>query len=363
MLKIYHTENDSLATQYLEAGKLFGETIRTSVHKIAKSKAKAVLLRKKVAEKVLQNLASKPQAKDFLECLTAWSNGAQIATEQAMWLLADNLSGCQTMIARYGSGVALLHTEEDFKDIKQHMTGEQTLSFIDKGRLLNCLVYNDLMPGAGLYGWEDGMINAVDSLFLREDGIENVAQPVLANIISWMIWRMPPSQAEPTEIIKLISDLGELIDGYAINIVRKVGKNIEGYKLTLARSEVKLEYLVGGSGSYLVQANIVDPKYGRMMWALPPRNIWRGGYKYFLKRMATMSKHARKYQTVAQMSLDPAKIERVHKQIQKTIATDLASTYVNHDLGAICIGLVDKSGTSVSINRLIDDKSSIMCFY
>lgn len=357
MSKIYHAVGNTLVEQYSDVGLLFGENIRASVNKIAKNRSKSALLRKKVSEKVLKNLSTKPECQEFLKCLVAWSAGAGIKINQAMWLLADNLSGCQTMIARYGSGVALLHSEEEFRDathIELHMTTPHTMEFHDQGVVSKTLVYNDLMPGAGLYGWKRDMLVAVDSIFLSEDGIENVESPLLANVVAWLIWRMKPGEVEPIKIVKLVESLGELIDGYTINVVRKVGNKVEGYKLTFARDEHHPEYLGDKSGDYLRQVNIIDPKYPKMKWALPPKNIWRGGWKFFVTRLKTMDLHAKNYNAVARMSLDPKNLEQVHRLIQQTIFGDLREAYINPDMGAICIGLVDQSGTSVS-TKLNDD--------
>lgn len=348
MNSIYQTKGKTLEEQYFDVGTLFGESIRASAKVIARQRSKQSQIRKAVAEKSLINLRGKKQADEFLRCLQSWANGAQITIEQAMWLMADNLSGCQTMMVRYATGVSLMHTEEDFNDMSSHMTGEKVVSFDVGGELSRCIVYNDLLPGAGLYGWKRDLIVAVDTLFLREDGIEYVTNPVLANVIAWMIWRMSPEDASPENILTLNKDLGELIDGYAINIVRKVGGQVEGYKLTLARSESHLEHLGAKVGDYLRQVNIVDPSYSPMEWASKPRQIWRGGYKHFLERLQIMDGHVRLYAHLAQEHLSQDNIESCHFMIQKTIYTELNVAYINDNVGAVCIGLIDNIGTSVS---------------
>lgn len=355
MQNIYQAKGQTLNEQYFDVGQLFGETIRKSVKKIAKRRSEKARIRRQVSEQSLNNLRNKVACQEFLNCLDSWSRGAQITSKQAMWLLCDNLSGCQTFIGRYATGVALLHTEEDFEDIKAHMSGEHTLSFYDSGEIGRCLVYNDLFPGAGLYGWKENLITAVDSLFLKEDDIEKVENPLLVNVVSWLIWRMKPEEADPEKIFELIDDLGELIDGYAINVVRKVGEKIEGYKLTLARSELKVEYLGDENGSYLRQVNIVDPQYPPMKWATPPKNLWRGGWKYFRGRLTILDEHAAKYQVLGKVGLSSENMEQTHKKIQSEIFGELRDTYINSDVGAVCVGLVDMSGTSVS-TKMNDEK-------
>lgn len=348
MKNIYQAKGQTLSDQYFDLGTLFEESISASVKSIARKRSRLYQVRRMVAEKSLINLRDKPIASEFLVCIESWARGAKITTEQAMWLMADNLSGCQTMMARYGSGVALLHTEEDFVDMSTHMTGEKVVSMYADGEHSKCLAYNDLMPGAGLYGWKKDLIVAVDTLFLREDGIENVANPVLANVIAWMIWRMKPEEVDPEHILALSHELGELIDGYAINIIRKVGDKTEGYKITLARTESHIEYLGEQSGSYLRQVNIVEPNYPKMDWASKPVNIWRGGYKHFLERLQNIDIHMSRYSFLTSRRLSKDTIELSHFQIQKTIYTELSEAYINSNVGAVCVGLIDDIGTSVS---------------
>lgn len=347
-MEIYQTKGMTLTEQYFDVGALFGESIRKTVKSIARRTAKKSLIRKQVAERTFDNLRNNPLAKEFVECLAAWAQGAQISSEQAMWLMADNLTGCQTVIVKYKTGMGLLHTEEDFEDMSLHMTGEKIVSFNDRGNKSSCLVYNDLMPGAGLYGWKKDLIVAVDTLFLKEDGIEQIKNPMLANVIAWMMWRMSPVECEPSKVLELLGSLGELVDGYAINVIRKVDSRIEGYKMTLARSESRTEYVDQNIGSYLRQVNIVDPSYPPMTYASPARNIWRGGYKYFLGRLATIDEHLSRYRNYLGESIEGKSLRQVHTGIQKTIYTELHDAYINENVGAVCIGFVDELSTSVS---------------
>jgi len=355
MSTIYKAKGETLTEQYFDVGALFGESIRNAVNVISQSRSKKVKIRKKLAEKTLVNLRTKNVASEFLACIDAWAKGAQITTAQAMWLMADNLSGCQTLIVRYKTGIALLHTEEDFENISFRMTGEKIISFSDNGEVSRCLVYNDLMPGAGLYGWKKDLIVAVDTLYLNEDNIESIENPILANVVAWMIWRMTPKEANKENILKLINNLGELIDGYVINIVRKVDEVIEGYKITLARAESRVECLGNKVGDYLRQSNIVDPSYRPMKWALSPRRFWRGGYGHFIQRLQTMDEHVRLYAWLTKRGLTPQNTKKCHLLIQKTIYSEFGQTYINENVGAVCLGLIDKIGTSVSC-KLNDQK-------
>lgn len=358
MRHIYQAKGQTIEEQYRDVGKLFAPSIQKSVHKLGRKRSALGKRRRKVAERAWGNLQGKAAASELIWCLRAWSEGAGITCEQAMWLMADNLTGCQTFMGRYGSGIALLHSEEEFIDVNHielHMTDPHTVAFNEAGVVSKSLVYNDLLPGAGLYGWKAGMIVAVDSLFLSEEAIEKVKYPLLANVVSWIVWRMKPAEAEPEKIVELASELGELIDGYTLNVARKVGAEIQGYKLTLARGEHKIEYLGSEPGSYLRQVNIIDPGYPKMRWALPPKKIWRGGHKYFMNRLKTLDEHAAKYRQLGEFVLAVNDLEDVHKLVQKIIFVDLREAYINLDVGAVCVGLVDSSGTSVS-TKVNDDR-------
>lgn len=352
MQNIYQAKGATLIEQYRDTGKLFAKTIKQSVQKLAKSKTKLLQIRKQVAEKVWENLRHKKECNEFALCFEAWAEGAGITPKQAMWLMADNLSGCQTVVVRYKSGVALLHTEEEFRDknhMELHMTSPHTISFRENGEVSHSLVYNNLFPGAGLYGWKKDLIVAVDSIFLKENEILQVEKPVLANVIAWMVWRMKPSEADPDKIVDLLKHLGTLIDGYVINVVRQVDGEVQGYKLILARDETKIVYVGGKSGNYLKQVNIIDREDMATGWALPPRNIWRGGWKYFTNRLKALDKQAKEYGKWCHKSLTSEQVSPLHHQIQQTVYGELSENYVHPDLGAMCVGFVDISiGTSVS---------------
>lgn len=354
MSNIYQAKGKTLGEQYFDLGRLFCDHIQKDVTILAKKRGRLSVIRRQVAERVWERVQKIDLCSEFCLCLSSWASGSGITENQAMWLLADNLSGCQTFMARYKTGVAIIHTEEEFiddKHIELHMGNPHTVSISSRGERSCCIVYNNLMPGCGLYGWKKGLITAVDTLFVKEDGIDKVRKPLLSNIVSFMIWRLAPSAADPDNVIKMISQLGELIDGYGINVVYKVGSAICSYKLTLARSEIRVQRLGQNLGDYLRQTNLIDPDLGQMKWATPPRSIWRGGYRYFIKRYKTMDKDASKYSELGNFQLQIPKLTLVHKKIQKTILSDLRDSYVNPDLGALCVGLVDLSGTSVSVKR------------
>ncbi len=353
MSKIYQTKGQTFAAQYYDAGALMSKSIRVAVKKIEHSRLKMTKIRRMLAERALAQLREQPSVQEFIACLTSWADGAGISVEQAMWLMADNLSGCQTLIVKYKSGIALLHTEEEFEDPVARMKGEKTMVFSKDGRLLKALVYNNLMPGAGVYGWQKDMIVAVDSLFLREDGIEKIERPLLANIVAWMVWQMDPVEAAAEQIVKGMKALGTVIDGYAINVVRRTGAKIEGYKLTFARDDYEIERVWEQPGDHLRQVNIIEPRYARQKKAVA---VWRHSpwkmyvdYRGFINRLSDIKLHVQMYKKWLLIPLEQTKIEEVHRGIHKILFTDLRSKYVNEWLGAVCVGLVDQTGMSVSM--------------
>lgn len=358
MQNIYQAKGKTLAEQYRDVGRLLAKQVKKSVTKVAQKDSFLIKKRKLIAERVLTNLEHNLITKEFVECLHAWAEGAGITPVQAMWLMADNFSGCQTMIVRYKSGVALLHTEEDFEDIKARFTTPQTIEFRVNGESEKCLVYNDIMPGAALYGWKKDLLIAVDALFLREDGIEKVEKPMLANIISWLMWRMSPSELEPKRVIERLSQIGELVDGYAINVVRRVGKRMTGYKLTFVRHDYEIEKLGRSDGDILRQVNIIEPRYvgeNRLIvqWQMPREKI--EDYSAFIERLEFMRKLMQEYDPWLHQVLETEDLVRVHQAVMRVIFEKHKEEFVNEWMGAACVGLIDQRGTSVSL-KLNDNR-------
>lgn len=358
MKNIYQAKGNSLVEQYRDVGALFNKSIKKAVTKIAQKQTVLVNRRKLIAERVLNNLKVNPITKEFSECITAWAEGAEISPEEAMWLMADNFSGCQTLMVRYKSGVALLHTEEDFENVQERMTTPQTIEFTIDGQSTKCLIYNDIIPGAGVYGWKKDMLVAVDALFLREDGIEEVEKPMLANIVSWLMWRMIPTELEPRRVISRLLGLGEIVDGYVVNVVRKVGSRISGYKLSFARNDYEIEKLGRKVGSILRQVNIIEPHYvgeNRLIvqWQAPRETI--EDYSAFILRLQVMGKLVAKYDQWLHQKIEPVNLVLVHHAIMQLIFGEHRDEFVNEWMGAACVGLVDHAGTSVSM-KLNDDR-------
>lgn len=349
MSNIYKPKGTSLEAQYYDLGRKFCRNLQLDID-IEKNKMAMV-------NRVLANVNKVKKLNKFYKCFVQWAKGAGISAEKAMYLLADNTSGCQTAMVRYASGVALLHTEEDYYDIELRMGKVHTTILNDKGRELACLVYNDLMPGAGLYGWQSNMIVAVDSLFLREEGMLEIERPMLANIVAWYIWYTDPTKTSISEVIEQCKSFGELVDGYAINLVIKsTEKIVEGYRLSCARNVWEVTRLGKEVNAQIVQTNIVDPKYmfipNKIVQYQTP--IWRMAVDYFgfLMRMRMMRIHISEYHQYTHTKLARAQLRLVHNFVQSIIYGKYRSHYVTEWMGAMCVGVLDtKLGTSVSMRR------------
>lgn len=352
MQNVYQAKGTSIEEQYYDVGKLFAKEINRSLALIKRKRNEATKLKLLLAKRVLKNLQSIKLTREFCKILKAWSSGANISLLDSVLLLADNTSGCQTVMIRYGSGVAMLHTEEDFDRIDTRMTEPVIIEFRFGREIKRTLVYNDLLPGAGLFGWERNKIVAVDSLFLKEDGIGKIQKPMLANIVAWLIWRMDPPQADQEKIMKMIVKLGLSVDGYAVNIIRKIRNSYEGYKLTFTRDEGYVEWMGRQKGNCLRQVNIIDPRYYEeelpiAKYRTEPRNMYKGGWKTFITRIWVLDRLMNQYKWIGEKKVGD--VLATHWAVQNELFGKLRPVFVNDDLGAICVGLIDYQGTSASV--------------
>lgn len=344
MSNIYQAKGSTLVEQYEDVGKLFAAQLRK---RIRQSKVK-----KNIAIKVLARMYSIPRLHLFTECFDAWARGAGITKLKAMYLLVDNLVGCQTMMVRYKCGIGMMHTEEDFDDPIARMKGAHTIEFNDNGRKLLTLTYNNLMPGAALYGWQKDMLIAVDALFLREDDASTIAEPMLANIIGWLIWQMKPDETEPERTVTELAKLGTLVDGYAVNVVRNVNHKIEGYKVLFSRNDWMIEKLGEKVGDKLYQVNIFDQRldakdYPITQWQAPRVEI--EDYDSFIERQNFLEKIVDKYTKYLNTSITNSMIKSIHTRIQGMIFGEYNSEFVNEWMGAAVVGIMDQElGVSVS---------------
>lgn len=197
----------------------------------------AVGIRKFIEAKAGENKPVSARIKEYLDCLQAWGEGANLkrikdfsVLDVAIWLQNDNV-GCQTLLYKGKDEVVyVLHTEEEPTGPVEKQTGKA-----DKPRLvtfkvggaenkkeINSFLYPDLLPGAA-FGWQtDGnrvYFQAVDALFLK-----NPDKPAsLANMLAWLAL----TGGEHDSVENLVKECGPYVDGYAVNIVELNGKGSE----------------------------------------------------------------------------------------------------------------------------------------
>ena len=344
-----------MVDQYEDVGRLFAKALQ----KEFANPPDPLTVKHQIAARILERVQTESIFTEFYACFKAWVRGGGISELYGMYLMVDNLEGCQTMMVRYQSGVGMIHTEEDFNDIKSRMSGNHTIEFKDNGRRLLTLVYNNLIPGSALFGWQKDMLIAVDALFIREEGIENIEKPMLANIIGWIVWHATVDETDHRVLIPKLKRMGEMIDGYAINVVRRIGKKVQGYKVSFARNDWEVEKLGNKIGSNLRQVNLLEPHYvgenrSIMEWQAPREAI--GFYGELMFRLQNMRELAEKYQKWLSVKLEADKVEKIHLYIMYLMFQKYRSDFVNEDMGAACVGIVDSEiGTSVS-TKLNDER-------
>lgn len=341
---IYNAKGAILEDQYYDVGRLFSGKLRLKDFN---------QVRVRIARKVLATSRNIKMLQKFWSCFSAWCQGLGVSEEVGMSLLVDNNGGCQTLLVRFKTGVGLLHSEEDFDNEETRLVEPQVVCFNDQGRELKSLVYSDLFPGSGLFGWQKGMMTAVDTLYLKEEGIEDIQRPMLANIISWWVWQLRPDEAKSGLIMEKIKDWGTMVDGYAINVARKNGNNIDGYKITFARNDYEVEDLPQDLGGRLKQVNIIDPEYLKekkpiAKWHEAPEK-YEDNYEGYLLRLKLIDEHLNKYKLWLSEPFGKNDHKKIQQQIMKIIFEDLKDNYVGEWMEAMCVGILDINSQSVSI--------------
>lgn len=204
---------------------------------------------------------------EYLDCLSAWSEGAQLDRKYhqvihqvkfdgppisnldlGLWLQMDT-TGCQTGMLRLKEGsVILWHTEEEIVP-----------GLIDKPRIVtfktNCqecyaFVYPSLLPGSA-FSWSKNFFLAADFLYLKQN--PKIGE-CLANVASWLTWRLI-GRVESEIIIK---SLGPFFDGYALNFVKISNGQIAGKKIEFAGKEILTSVLSNQANCFLFQINMIS---------------------------------------------------------------------------------------------------------
>lgn len=355
MKHTYTAHGTTLTEQYYDVGRVNAQHIRRNVEKNRRKRSAAHTLRRDLLARIFTRLHTEPVFAEFYRCMMSWARGADITPMEALELLDDN-TGCQTVLARYGNGIALIHTEEELEDIKLRMTDPQIMQFTIDSKQLSTLVYNNLMPGTAVFGWSDTVTIAVDALFLTEDGIYDIRKPMLANIVTWLLWRASHEGLEMEKAVSIVRTSELCIDGYVVNVLHRSAGTPGAYKITFTREDIETETIGETPGSYLRQLNIIDPAYaGKPIarWRLPYRRFYRGYWNYYKERLKTIDRDIAAYLPYTSGTV------RDHRSAHDTLLREIASPslaphYLNEVVGAVCIAFADDTTLSVTLG-LVED--------
>jgi hypothetical protein len=226
-----------------------------------------------LAEKVEdKNLDARLRAAtaEYLECLTAWTEGVGLGAfehpalaayqplgrlDLALFLQHDS-SGCQTGMYRRGDGsVILWHTEEDIEpEVGSGFDQLRIASFnVNNGNRpehMHAFIYPDLLPGPA-FGWRsDGYAQAADLLYIKS--FPNQTEGTLANIITWLALRLGAT----FDTGEVINAMLPCFDGYALNNIYSDCEFVQAKKHEFGANRIFSSVLDKKTGSYLYQANI-----------------------------------------------------------------------------------------------------------
>jgi hypothetical protein len=208
----------------------------------------------------------------YLACLEAWADGMALqnfthpallaeldglpvtASDLALWMQHDN-TGCQTGMYRLPDGSAIFwHAEEDVHPGRLDGLPIVRLACpgLAAGQADTCwqaFTYPDLLPGPAFAWREDGYVQAVDLLIVRNP--PEFEQAVLVNVVAWLALRLG-SALPPAEIA---AALGPFYDGYALNFAGRRPDHAYGGKVEFAGRHVLPADLGPEPGSCLFQVN------------------------------------------------------------------------------------------------------------
>jgi hypothetical protein len=214
--------------------------------------------------------------REYLSCIAAWSEGIQlhrfqhpqirhlrrlgtsVSGDELALLLQNDEVGCQTGVRRNEDGSAILwHTEEDVEEPGSRFDHLRIAAFRVEMQCgfedVYTFIYPDLLPGPA-YSWRsDNFVQAIDSLYLKQD-IENGS--MFANIAGWLMLRLGKA-VEPIDVIKA---LFPYVDGYALIVVREKAGKVLAEKLEFAGDQILRETLGFESGDFLFQVNVFSDR-------------------------------------------------------------------------------------------------------
>ena len=206
----------------------------------------------------------------YKDALRAWTTGAKLDRYQhdlldgvkidglpvsgqdlAMLLQAEQL-GCQTGIIRdQDHSILLWHAEEDVEPIPgARFDYTRIFSFCYQGKHIYAFIYPDLLPGP-TFGWrDDGYVQAVDTLYVKDDSSENSIPP---NIATWLALCL----GGEVPITEIVDSLSPFQKGYALMSVCQSSDKIVGEKVEFISSALEYTALSEKYGDYLFQVNMI----------------------------------------------------------------------------------------------------------
>jgi hypothetical protein len=210
---------------------------------------------------------------EYITCLTAWAEGAQLAdfqhpflaskvdnlpvsaTDLAMFLQEDE-TGCQTGVYREQDGsVILWHVEEDDEKISGERFDKLRLfSFRTyNGQIATGFIYPDLLPGP-TFAWQGGnFVQAVDTLHVKPVDFDD---SILPNTLAWLCLYL----GTYTKREELAKHLGPFQGGYSLTATYKKEGQVSVEKIEYANDMVEASTLENSVGCYLFQTNTLrDP--------------------------------------------------------------------------------------------------------
>ncbi len=287
---------------------------------------------------------------EYLACLIAWSEGAQLALAapghpagltvdgrpvsalDLALLLQDENQGCQTGVYRDRDGsVFLWHTEEDVEPEPGHRFDRlRVVSFgVGGAGPVHAFIYPDLLPGPA-FCWGTGFIQAVDSLPVkaRPDGL-------LANTASWLTMRLAGT-VEPQTVF---AALAPFADGYALTMAWTQGTSPGAVAVEFAGRHVETRRLSDRAGDYLFQVNIFSNPGSPIALA------------HELARPETRQnmegRLARTARALNRIHLAPAAFDGLRYLLACRLGGDYA--YANDDVKATVIGRVSAGGVEIRL--------------
>jgi hypothetical protein len=281
---------DLTAYDLRSAHRLLGVHVRSQVHKIlcrrldcmGEAELSELLRQGRVSSDWLARRAADPALhprlrtalQEYLDCLLAWADGAELAgfdhpalakhrplTIQDLALLSQNdFGGCQTGLYRLADGsIILWHTEENIEDQAGDIFDQLRIATfqVDDGDgpiSIQAFIYPDLLPGPA-FGWRsDGYSQAMDVLHIRLLTEQDAG--TLANTASWLTLRLGATM----EVGEVLTALRPFFDGYALNAAYIRQGQVHAEKYEYAGDCVLPYRLDEQPGSYLFQVNIFCQK-------------------------------------------------------------------------------------------------------